>query len=162
LERVTFLGYIIFAKGVFIDPQKVKVVLKWEKPTTVTEIYSFLGLAGYYRRFIKEFSLKATHLTQLTRKDKKWIWSKKCKESFQELKKRLTTAPMLSLPLETKGFVVYGDALRKWLRCVLIQHEKVIAYASRQYKTYKENPVHDLELASMVFAFESDSFDAID
>jgi hypothetical protein len=71
LERVTFLGYVIFAKGVLVDPQKVKVFLKWERPTTVTEICSFLGLVGYYRRFIEGFSLKATHLTQLTRKDKK-------------------------------------------------------------------------------------------
>jgi hypothetical protein len=80
---VAFLGHIISTKGVFVDPQKVEVVLKWERPTSVTEIHSFLGLAGYYQRFIKGFSLIATPLTQLTRKNKKWVWSEECEESFQ-------------------------------------------------------------------------------
>jgi hypothetical protein len=74
LERVTFLGHVISAEGVFIDPQKVEAVLKLERLTSMTEIRSFLGLAGYYRRFIEGFSLIATPLTQLTRKNKKWVW----------------------------------------------------------------------------------------
>jgi hypothetical protein len=91
LKRVTFLGHVISAEGVFVDPQKVEAILKWERPTSVTEIRSFLGLVGYYRRFIEGFSLIATPLTQLTRKNKKWVWSEECEKSFQELKRRLTT-----------------------------------------------------------------------
>jgi len=153
LKRVTFLGHVISVEGVFVDPQKVEAVLKWERPTSVTEIRSFLGLAGYYRRFIEGFSLIATPLTQLTRKNKKWVWLEECEKSFQELKRRLTTAPVLALPLGTEGFVVYSDASGKGLGCVLMQHGKVIAYASRQLKTHEVNyPVHNLELATVVFA----------
>jgi hypothetical protein len=131
----------------------VEAVLRWERPTTVTEIRSFLGLAGYYRRFIEGFSTIATPLTRLTRKNIRWEWSKECDESFQELNRRLTTAPVLILPSGTEGFVVYSDASRKGLGCVLMQHGKVVAYASRQLKTHEVNyPVHDLELAAVVFA----------
>ena len=150
---MTFLGHVISAEGVFVDPQKVEAVLKWERLTSVTEIRSFLGLAGYYRRFIKGFSLIATPLTQLTRKNKKWVLSEEFEESFQELKRRLTTALVLTLPSGIEGFVVYSDASGKGLGCVLMQHVKVIAYASRQLKTHKVNyPVHDLELAAVVFS----------
>jgi hypothetical protein len=131
LKEVTFLGHVVSSKGIFMNPQKVEVVVRWERPTTVTEIRSFLGLAGYYRRFIEGFSTIATPLTRLTRKNIRWEWSKKCDESFQELKRRLTTAPVLILPSRTEGFVVYSDASRKGLGCVLMQHGKVVAYASR-------------------------------
>jgi len=127
--------------------------LKWKRPTSVTEIRSFLGLAGYYQRFIKGFSLIATLLTQLTRKNKKWVWLEECEKSFQELKRRLTTATVLTLFSGIEGFVVYNDASGKGLGCVLMQHRKVIFYASRQLKTHEENYlVHDLELAAVVFA----------
>ncbi|XP_061947386.1 uncharacterized protein LOC133670792 [Populus nigra] len=153
LKEVTFLGLVVSSKGIFVDPQKVEAVLRWERPTTVTEIRSFLGLAGYYRRFIEGFSMIATPLTRLTRKNIRWEWSKKCEESFQELKRRLTTAPVLILPSKTEGFVVYSDASRKGLGCVLMQYGKVVAYASRQLKTHEVNyPVHDLELAAVVFS----------
>jgi hypothetical protein len=92
-------------------------------------------------------------LTQLTRKNKKWVWSEECEKSFQELKRRLTTTPVLTLPSGSEGFVVYSDASGKGLGCVLMQHGKVIAYASRQLKTHEVNyPVHDLELVAIVFA----------
>jgi hypothetical protein len=127
--------------------------LKWERPTSITEIRSFLGLAGYYRRFIEGFFLIATPLTQLTRKNKKWVWSEECEKSFKELKMRLTTAPVLTLPLGTEGFVVYSDASGKGLGCVLMQHGKVVAYTSRQLKTREVNyPVYNLELVAIVFA----------
>jgi hypothetical protein len=110
----------VSSKGIFVDRQKVEAVLRWERHTTVTEIHSFLGLVGYYRRIIEGFSTIATLLTRLTRKNIRWEWSKECDESFQELKRRLTTAPVLILPSGTKGFVVYSDASGKGLRCVLI------------------------------------------
>jgi hypothetical protein len=150
---VIFLGHIISAEGISVDPRKVEAVLKWERPTNITEIRSFLGLAGYYRRFIEGFSTIAIPMTRLTRKETKWEWTQECEESFQELKKRLTTAPVLTLPSGTEGLVVYSDASKKGLGCVLMQHGKVIAYASRQLKAHEINyPVHDLELAAVVFA----------
>ena len=149
LKEVTFLGHVVSSKGIFVDPQKVEAVLRWERPTMVTEIRSFLGLIRYYRRFIEGFSTITTLLTQLTRKNIRWEWSKECDESFQELKKRLTTALVLILPSGTEGVVVYSDASRKRL----MQHGKVVAYASRQLKTHEVNyPVHNLELAAVVFA----------
>jgi hypothetical protein len=94
--------------------------LRWKRLTSVTEIRSFLGLARYYRKFIEGFALIAIPLTQLIRKNKKWVWSEECEESFEELKRRLTTTPVLTLPLGIKGFVVYNDASGKGLGCVLM------------------------------------------
>ncbi|KAL8134085.1 hypothetical protein AgCh_009233 [Apium graveolens] len=106
---------------------------------------------GYYRRFVKDFSKIAALLTKLTRKNKKFIRTKKYEESFQELKKRLVSAPVLALPDEMENFVIYSDASLKGLGWVLIQHDKVIAYASRKLKTHEQKyPVHDLELAAIV------------
>ena len=153
LDRVIFLGHVVSAEGIFVDPKKIKAILKWERPTNMTEIRSFLGLAGYYRRFVEGFSAIASPMTKLTRKEVKFEWSKECEQSFQELKKRLTTAPVLTLPEGQEGFIVYSDASNKGLGCVLMQKGKVIAYASRQLKPHEVNyPVHDLELAAVVFA----------
>ena len=121
----------------------------------MTEVRSFLGLAGYYRRFVEGFSRIATPLTQLTRKDTKFGWSEECEKSFQELKRRLISAPVLTIPSGSEGFVIHNDALGTRLGCVLMQHGKVIAYASRQLKEYERNyPTHDLELATVVFALK--------
>ena len=112
-----------------------------------------MGLAGYYRKFIQNFSRIAGPLTQLTKKEQRFIWNKQCEESFQELKKRLTTAPILTLPDNSGEFTVYTDASKEGLGCVLMQNGKVIAYASRKLKTHEQNyPTHDLELAVVVFA----------
>ena len=102
----------------------------WTQPKTPTEIQSFLGLAGYYRRFIKDFSKIAMPLTNLPRKTVKFEWTPKCEQSFRELKERLTTAPVLSLPDETGGFVIYSGESLKGLGYVLVQHGKAIAYVS--------------------------------
>ncbi|XP_040361820.1 uncharacterized protein LOC121049220 [Rosa chinensis] len=155
LDQVTFLGHVITAAGVSVDPQKVEAVLNWERPTNVTEIRSFLGLAGYYRRFVQNFSRIAAPLTKLTRKGVRFVWSKNCERSFQELKSRLTSAPILSLPDDSGEYVIYSDASRQGLGCVLMQHGNVIAYASRQLKPHELNyPTHDLELAAIVLALK--------
>src|SRR5262249_44456711 len=155
LDSVPFLGHIISAEGVAVDPSKVQAVLEWKVPTTPTEVRSFLGLVGYYRRFIQDFSSLASPLTHLTRKNVKFVWSSDCEQSFQELKRRLTSAPVLSLPDDSGGFVVYTDASLLGLGCVLMQHGKVIAYASRQLKDHERNyPTHDLELAAVVHALK--------
>ena len=97
LDSVAFLGYVISVEGVFIDPQKIEAIVNWKPPTNVTEIRSFLGLAGYYRKFVEGFSKLATPLTKLTRKEEKFVWSEACQQSFDELKRKLTSDPVLTL-----------------------------------------------------------------
>ena len=126
---------------------------KWPRPMTPTDIQSFLGLARYYRRFVESFSSIAALLTKLTKKKMKFVWSDLCENSFEKLKDKLTTAPVLTLPEDVDNFVLYCDASRVGLGCVLMQCGKVISYASRQLKVYERNyPTHDLELAAVVFA----------
>src|SRR5579859_2282667 len=125
----------------------------WKPPTDVSEIRSFLGLAGYYRRFIEGFSKLAKPMTALLEKNVKFEWSEKCQVNFEELKKRLTTAPVPTLPDLSKSFSIYCDASRLGLGCVLMQEGKVVAYASRQLRKHELNyPTHDLELAAVVHA----------
>jgi hypothetical protein len=132
LKEVGFLGHVLSTGGVSFDPKKIQSVMDWEAPTTQTEVRSFLRLAGYYRKFVEGFSSIARPMTQLLKKDKKFEWTPKCEESFQELKKRLVTAPILTMPDTTKNFDVYCDASKPGLGCVLMQEGKVIAYLSRQ------------------------------
>ncbi|TYK05031.1 reverse transcriptase [Cucumis melo var. makuwa] len=155
LNQVVFLGHVVSADGVSVDPQKVEGVANWERPVSATEVCSFLGLAGYYRRFIEDFSRLALPLTALTRKNAKFEWSDKCEQSFQELKKILVTAPILTLPVTGKEYVIYCDASRQGLGCVLMQEGKVIAYPSRQLKKHECNyPTYDLELPAVVLALK--------
>ena len=141
--------------GISVDPRKVDVVANWRKPSIVTKIQSFLGLAGYYRRFIEGFSKIALPLTKLTQKGVKVKWFDDYEHGFQELKNRLVTTPILTIPSGSGGFVVYSDASHQGLGCVLMQHGKVVAYASRQLKSYERNyPTHDLELATRIFALK--------
>jgi len=138
-----------------VDPGKVQDVLDWEAPTSVPEICSFLGLAGYYRRFIPEFSRIAKPMTELLKKGVKFYWSAQCEEAFQKLKTLLTSAPILAQPDTTKPFDVYCDASGTGLGCVLMQENRVIDYASRSLKRHEENyPTHDLELAAVVHALK--------
>ncbi|WMV50744.1 hypothetical protein MTR67_044129, partial [Solanum verrucosum] len=126
------LGHIVSGEGIKVDTQKIEAVQNWPRPTSPTDIRSFLGLAGYYKR-----------------------WSEACEKSFQELKKRLITALVLTLPEGTQGLVFYCDASRVGLGCVLMQNGKVIAYASRQVKVHERNyPTHHLELVAIVFALK--------
>ncbi|XP_075103947.1 uncharacterized protein LOC142178428 [Nicotiana tabacum] len=155
LKSVAFLGHVISGEGVKVDSKKIEAVNNWPRPTSISDIRSFLGLAGYYRRFVEGFSSISSPLTRLTQKKVKFQWSDACEKSFEELKKRLTLAQVLTLPEGTEGFVVYCDASGVGLGCVLIQHGKVIAYASRQLKAHEKNyPTHDLELAAVVFALK--------
>jgi hypothetical protein len=131
LDSVSFLGHMIYGEGVAVDPKKVKVVVEWTRPTSVFEIQSFLGLAGYYQRFIEGFSKLSGPLTALTRKNAHFVWTDECEQCFRELKRRLMTAPVLALPTKSGNFVVYSEVSRKGLGCVLMQNDNVIAYASR-------------------------------
>ncbi|KAJ9542547.1 hypothetical protein OSB04_029053 [Centaurea solstitialis] len=155
LKEVQFLGHIVTQEGIKVDPAKIEAIKDWESPKSPSEVRSFLGLAGYYRRFIEHFSAIATPLTALTKKDVKFEWTSTCERAFNNLKGKLTSAPILTLPNGTDGFVVYCDASKLGLGCVLMQDRKVIAYASRKLKVHELNyPTHDMELAAVVFALK--------
>ncbi|GKF61491.1 putative reverse transcriptase domain-containing protein, partial [Tanacetum coccineum] len=138
LDSVQFLGHVINREGVHVDPSKIEAIKNWSTPSTPTEVRQFLGLAGYYRRFIEGFSLIAKPLTKLTQKNKKYEWGEE-EAAFQILKQKLCSAPILALPEGSEDFVVYCDASIKGFGSVLMQREKVIAYASRQLKKHEEN-----------------------
>ena len=155
LNKVPFLGHVISEEGIAVDPGKVQEVLEWKAPKCVKDIRSFLGLAGYYRRFIPNFSKISKPMTELLKKDQKFEWDEECEQAFRTLKKHLTTAPVLAQPDITKSFDVYCDASGTGLGCVLMQEGRVIAYASRQLRKHEEHyPTHDLELASVVLALK--------
>ena len=143
------------ASGVSVDPEKVEAVMSWERPKSVFEIRSFLGLARYYKRFIEDFSRLAASMTRLTWKEVTFAWDDRCEKAFQELKRRLTTAPILIVPDKGQGYTVYCDASGAGLGCVLMQSERVVSYDSRQLKNHEQNyPTHDMELAVVVFALK--------
>ncbi|GKC33339.1 reverse transcriptase domain-containing protein, partial [Tanacetum coccineum] len=155
LKEVQFLGHVVNRDGIHVDPSKVESVKNWKTPESPTEIRSFLGLAGYYRRFIENFSKIAKPLTLLTQKNKAYVWGDKQEEAFQILKEKLCNAPVLALPDGPDDFVVYCDASKQGFGCVLMQQGKVIAYASRQLKIHENNyTTHDLELGAVVFALK--------
>ncbi|GKF17088.1 putative reverse transcriptase domain-containing protein, partial [Tanacetum coccineum] len=139
IRIVQFLGHLIDSQGLHVDPTKIEAVKNWTSHTTPTEIRQFLGIAGYYRRFIKDFSKIAKSLTELTQKNKKYIWGKDQESAFQLLKQKLCEAPILALPEGNDDFVVYCDASHQGLGALLMKREKVIAYASRQLKPHEEN-----------------------
>nr|GEU56966.1 reverse transcriptase [Tanacetum cinerariifolium] len=128
LRHVAFLGHIMSADGITMDPAKVEAITKWPRPKIAIEVRSFLGLACYYKRFVEGFSRLALPLTKLIRKGEKFVWNEEREKS---------------------------DASKKGLGCVLMQHGKVIVYASRQLKPYEANyPTYDLELATVVFVLK--------
>ncbi|GJU71275.1 putative reverse transcriptase domain-containing protein [Tanacetum coccineum] len=150
ISIVQFLGHVIDSQGIHVDPAKIEVVKNWASPTTPIEIRQFLGLADYYRRFIKDFSKITKSLTELTQKDKKYIWGEDQESAFQLLKQKLCEAPILALPEGNDNFVVYCDASHQGLGAVLMQREKVIAYASRQLNPNEENyTTHNLKLGAV-------------
>nr|GEW75373.1 putative reverse transcriptase domain-containing protein [Tanacetum cinerariifolium] len=141
--------------GVHVDPAKIEAIKSWAALMTPTEVRQFLGLVGHHVRFIEGFSLISKLLTKLTQKDKKYEWGKKEEEAFQTLKQKLCSAPILALPKGTEDFMLYCDTSLKGFGSVLMQREKVIAYASRQLRVHEENyTTHDLELGAVVFAFK--------
>jgi hypothetical protein len=155
LKEVSFLGHIISEGGISVDPSKVESVLSWNTPQNVSDIRSFLGLAGYYRRFIEGFSKIAKPMIELLEKGKTFEWTPRHEASFQELKKRLTTAPILTMPDMERPFSIYSDASGQGLGCVLMQDGHIVAYASRKLRKHEEMfPTHDLELAAVAHALK--------
>jgi hypothetical protein len=127
LEEIQILGHVFSTKGIAVDPIKVKDILEWKSPTTVHQVRSFLELAGYYRKFIPDFSKIVKLITGLLKNDTKFDWSSKRNEAFEQLKVLLTTASVLAQPDIEKPFDVYCDALGSGLGCVLMQEGRVIA-----------------------------------
>ncbi|GJT91246.1 putative reverse transcriptase domain-containing protein [Tanacetum coccineum] len=150
MNRVQFLGHVIDSEGIHVDPAKIESIKDWTSPKSPTEIRQFLGLAGYYRRFIEGFSKIAKPMTKLTQKKVKFEWGDKQEAAFQLLKQKLCSAPILALPEGSEDFIAYCDASKKGLGAVLMQREKVISYASRQLKIHEKN----LELGAVVFALK--------
>jgi hypothetical protein len=130
MKQGAFLGHVISKGGISMDPSKVQDVLSWNVPTSVSDIQSFLGLVRYYRRFIEGFSNISKPMTELLEKDKKFEWTSACEASFQELKKRLITAPILVMVDMEKPFSIYCDTSGQGLGCVLMQDGHMVAYAS--------------------------------
>ncbi|GJV76398.1 putative reverse transcriptase domain-containing protein [Tanacetum coccineum] len=155
IPKVEFLGHVIDSEGIHVDPDKIESVKYWASPKSPMEISQFLGLAGYYRRFIVGFLKIAKPMTKLTQKKVKFVWGDKQEAAFQLLKQKLCSAPILALLEGSKDFIAYCDASKKGLDAVLMQRDKVIAYASRQLKIYEKNyTTHDLELGAVVFALK--------
>jgi hypothetical protein len=155
LDEVPFLGHIIFKGGILVDPIRVTEIVGWKIPKIVIEVRSFLGLAGHYWRFIEGFSKIVMPMTSLLEKGKEFEWTHECQESFNQLRFKLMSPPLLIMPDLQKGFDIYCDACRQGLGCVFIQEGHVIAYASRQLRKHELNyPTHDLELAAVVHALK--------
>jgi hypothetical protein len=154
-KEVSFLGHIIFEGGISVDPSKVKDVLSWKTPQNISDIRSFLGLVGYYKRFIEGFSKISKPMMKLLVKGNTFEWTLRRETSFQELKKRLTMAPVLTMPDMEKLFSIYCDTSGQGLGCVLMQDGHVVAYASRQLRKHEEKyPTHNLELVAVVHALK--------
>ncbi|GKE76937.1 putative reverse transcriptase domain-containing protein [Tanacetum coccineum] len=152
IPKVQFLGHVINCQGIHVDPAKIKSIKDWMSPKTPMEIRQFLGLVGYYRRFIEGFSKIAKLMTKLTQKKVAFEWGDKQEAAFQTLKNKLCSAPILALPQGAKNFIVYCDASHKGLGATLMQNEKV---TSRQLKIHEKNyTTHDLELGVVVFALK--------
>jgi hypothetical protein len=152
-RQIHYLGHIILEEGIIVDPEMVEAIREWKAPRYVAEVRSFMGLAGYYRRFITGFSKIAYPITYLQRKEKKFQWKEDCEKRFQRLKQLLTSAPILRIADPNKYFVVCTDACKEGLGGVLSQNGFVICYESRKLKEHERNyATHDLELAAIVHA----------
>ena len=144
LNKVSFLGHIVSAEGIRVDLKKIEAIVNWKPPRNVTEVRSFLRLTGYYRRFVKGFSVIASLLTKLLRKGVKFEWTNNYQNSFEQLKEMLVEAPVLTQRTSGKEYTLYSDALGIGLGYVLMQDGKVVAYASRQLKPHEQNyPTHN-------------------
>jgi hypothetical protein len=138
-----------------VDPVKVREIVDWKLPSSVTEVRSFLGLIGYYQRFIEGFSKIAKPMTSLLEKGKEFKWTHECQESFNQLRFKLMSPLVLIMPDLQKGFDIYYDTCCQVLGCVLMQEGHVTAYASHQLRKHELNyPTHDLELAVVVHALK--------
>jgi hypothetical protein len=144
LSRIHFLGHVISDEGIIVDPVKVEAIMEWPAPTNVPEVHSFMGLAGYYRRFVEGSSKIENPITELQKKNKKFVWTEKCTEAFRRLKELLTTMPILKVPGMDEDFLVCTDASKEGLDRVLMQDGRVIAYISRKLRSMRRTTRHTI------------------
>jgi hypothetical protein len=154
-KEIHYLGHIISSEGISVDPEKVKAIIEWPVPKNSHEVRRFMGLVGYYRRFVEGFSKIVKPITTLQRKGVRYEWTEECDSAFIELKRLLTSAPILRGSDMEKDFIVCTDASKQGLGAMLMQDGGVIAYASMKLKKHKELYVtHDLELAAVMLALK--------
>ena len=154
-DKIQYLGHVITKDGISVDPNKIKTINEWLVPKDVTDVRSFMEITGYYRRFIEGFSRITNPITSLQKKGKKFVWDKKCEESFKKLKRLLTIAPILIIVDPNKDFVVCIDACNDGLGRVLTQEGHVIVYESMKLKIHEKNySSYDIELAAVIHALE--------
>eukprot|EP00253_Pinus_taeda_P012349 PITA_12349 len=154
-EEIQYLGHVITKEGIAVDPEKIKAIMDWPVPKYVADVRSFMGLAGYYRRFVEGFSKVAFPITSLQKKGRTFQWTPNCQKSFEQLKHLLTTAPILSIADPHTDYVVCTDASKEGLGGVLMQEGRVIAYESRKLKEHEQRySAYDLELAAVIHALK--------
>jgi hypothetical protein len=154
-KKIHYLGHVISEEGVVVDPDKIRSIMEWSTPKNISYIGSFMGLAGYYRRFIKGFSKIGCPITALQKKGAKFTWTQECEEIFQSLKHLLTHAPVLKITDPEAEFLVCTNACKEGLRGFLMQEGSVVGYESRKLNEHEANYVtHDLELATIVHALK--------
>ena len=154
-DKIQYLGHVVTKEGISVDPEKIKAIKDWPVPKDVTNIRSFKGITGYYRRFIEGFSRIVNLINSLQKKGKKFDWNQKCEESFKRLKTLLTSTPILRIVDPNKEFVVCTDACNDGLGGVLTQEGHVIAYESRKLKIHEKNyATYDMELAAIIHALK--------
>eukprot|EP00253_Pinus_taeda_P015939 PITA_15939 len=154
-EEIQYLGHVISKDGIVVGPEKIKAIMDWPVPKDVADVRSFMGLAGYYRRFVEGFSKVAFPITSLQKKGRAFEWTLNCQKSFEQLKHLLTTAPILSIADPHKDYVVCTDASKEGLGGVLMQEDRVIAYESRKLKEHEQKySAYDLELAVVIHALK--------
>jgi hypothetical protein len=154
-SKIHYLGHVISDEGIAMDPTKFEVIMEWPAPTNIKEVRSFMGIEGYYRWFVEVFSKIANLITELQKKNKKFVWTEKCAEAFWSLKELLTTTPILKVPDMDADFLVCTGGSKEGLGGVLMQDSRLIAYISRKLRRHEENNVtHDLELLAIVYALK--------
>lgn len=150
-QEIRFLGHLVSKNQVRMDPKKVQAIVDWQAPRHVKDLRSFLGLANYYRKFIAGYSKKAASLTDLLKKDAKWVWSKQCEEAFQNLKNAIASEPILKLPDFELPFEVHTDASDKAIGGVLVQEGHPVAFESRKLNDAEQRySTHEKEMVAVV------------
>ena len=154
-DDIQYLGQVVTKEGIYVDPEKIRVIKEWPVQKYVTDVRLFMGITGYYQRFIEGFSRIENPITSLQKKGKKFKWSQKCEDNFKKLKTLLSIAPILRIANPNKDFIVCIDACNDSLGGVLTQEGHVIAYESRKLKIHEKNyATYDLELAVVIHSLK--------